>query len=370
MAEYNIPVPSVGTYTLRIHTSEPSFTAPGLRIFSVAAEGRPVLTNFDIWANTNEYRPVIIETPVTVIDGVLNLSFTATADHASVNGIEVLSAVTPTPTPRPTPTPTPSPTPKPTPTPTPTPTPSPTPRPTPTPTPPANLGPLGPGGTWNLKFQDEFSGTGVDWSKWADNSSAESDAGHGNLSNQQLEWNQGANCSVSNGTLKETAKPDSVTSVAGNHYNWSSCLLTTTPSYAFQYGYMETRAKLPAPKGFWPAFWTWQAAGNNTWTETDNYEFYSDNHSRLYLSQHSGSGGGCQLSNLGFDPTSSFHVYGADIEPGGTDFYVDGAKVCSAAGTSTGPTNIILDNFVYSPIPPASGTTAIHEVDYVRAWQH
>jgi len=108
MAEYNIPVPSVGTYTLRIHTSEPSFTAPGLRIFSVAAEGRPVLTNFDIWANTNEYRPVIIETPVTVIDGVLNLSFTATADHASVNGIEVLSAVTPTPTPRPTPTPTPA----------------------------------------------------------------------------------------------------------------------------------------------------------------------------------------------------------------------------------------------------------------------
>jgi len=39
-------------------------------------------------------------------------------------------------------------------------------------------------------------------------------------------------------------------------------------------------------------------------------------------------------------------------------------------GVSTGLTNIIVDNFVYSKIPPSAGTTGTMLVDYVRAWQH
>ncbi len=238
-----------------------------------------------------------------------------------------------------------------------------------TPPPPSTPVPHGPTGSWNLRFQDEFSGSAVDWNKWADTSSAEADAGHGNKGNQQLEWNQGRNCSVDNGLLTITAKPDNITSRAGIHYDWSSCLITSSPSYSFRYGYMETRAKFPSQKGFWPAFWTWQSNGNNRWTETDVYEYYSDNPSRLYLSQHSGAGGGCTMSNLGFNPTQGFHTYGADIRPSGTDFYIDGRKLCSTGATSTGMTDIIVDMFVYSRIPPNPGTVATKQVDYVRAWQ-
>ena len=229
--------------------------------------------------------------------------------------------------------------------------------------------PLGAPGLWTLKFSDEFNGPIAWGTKWADSSSAEGDNGHGNLGNQQLEWNRAANCSVANGVVSLTAKPDSITSPSGTHYNWSSCLLSSSPSYAFRYGYIEIRAQLPGPRGFWPAFWTWQAAGNNRWTETDVFEFYSDNHSRLYLTQHSGAGGGITYG-MPFDPTTGFHTYGADIAPNGTRFYVDGKLVGTVAGTSTGLTNIIVDNFVYSRIPPAPGTTASMKVDYVRAWQH
>jgi hypothetical protein len=246
------------------------------------------------------------------------------------------------------------------------------PAPSPTTTPTSGGGtamPVGPSGSWSYKFGDDFNGPVAWGSTWADTSSAESDAGHGNKGNQQLEWNQAANCSTSNGILTMMAKPDSITSASGQHYNWSSCLLSTSPSYAFRYGYIEIRAQLPGPKGFWPAFWTWQAAGNNQWTETDVYEFYSDNHSRLYLTQHSGSGGGT-VYGMPFDPTTGFHTYGADIEPDGTHFYVDGRLVYTASGTSTGMTNIILDNFVYATIPPDPGTSAAMRVDYVRAWQH
>jgi beta-glucanase (GH16 family) len=228
--------------------------------------------------------------------------------------------------------------------------------------------PLGVPGTWNYKFGDDFTGPVAWGTKWADSSSAEADNGHGNLGNQQLEWNHKANCSTANGILSLTAKPDNIVSPSGTRYNWSSCLLSSSPSYAFRYGYIEIRAQLPGPKGFWPAFWTWQAAGNDRWTETDVFEFYSDNHSRLYLTQHSGSGGHLTYS-APFDPTTGFHTYGADIAPDGTRFYIDGKLVYTAPGTSTGMTNIIVDNFVYSRIPPAPGTTGVMKVDYVRAWQ-
>jgi len=76
---------------------------------------------------------------------------------------------TASPTPTPTPT-TASPTPTPTPTPTTaSPTPTPTtasPTPTPTSTQSAAPQPSGPTGTWNLAFQDEFSGTSLDTTKW------------------------------------------------------------------------------------------------------------------------------------------------------------------------------------------------------------
>jgi beta-glucanase (GH16 family) len=229
--------------------------------------------------------------------------------------------------------------------------------------------PLGVGGSWRYTFGDEFNGPIAWGTTWADTSTAEADNGHGNMGNQQLEWNSRANCSTANGTLTITAKPDSITSPSGQHYNWSSCLLSSSPSYAFRYGYIEMRAQLPGPKGFWPAFWTWQAAGNNQWTETDVFEFYSDNHSRLYLTQHSGAGGAFPYAPA-FDPTTGYHTYGADIEADGTRFYVDGKLVYTAPGVSTGLTNIIVDNFVYSQIPPAAGTTGMMNIDYVRAWQH
>jgi beta-glucanase (GH16 family) len=243
-----------------------------------------------------------------------------------------------------------------------------------------NPNPVGPTGTWNLRFRDEFAGTAVDGSKWQYRSTAESDwsttpFGTGNPGNQQLEFDQPANCSVANGQLTMLAKPDNITSQSGTHYNWSSCLLvsTGTAGYSYQWGYIEVRAQLPAPKGFWPAFWTWQTTGRSTWDETDVFEFYSDNHGRLYHNKHPNGGSCTTLLNNGvapdFDPSTGMHIYGAESHAGGTTFYVDGVAVCTVTGTHTGSVNIVLDNFVYAGIPPAPGTQGVLQVDYVRAWQ-
>jgi beta-glucanase (GH16 family) len=241
----------------------------------------------------------------------------------------------------------------------------------PAPAPPGDPAPrpVGQQGDWKLAFSDEFQGTSLDRSKWADRSSAEADDGHGNPDNEQLEWNQAGNCAVSGGELVMTAKRQDFTAPSGAHYDWTSCLLSTEPSYAFQYGYVEERAVLPAQKGFWPAFWTWQAADARSPVETDVYEFYSSNRHELRLTQHSGRSGSCRWQPS-FDPAAGWHTYAASIEPSGTVWYVDGAEVCRTGATSDGSANIISNLAVHAPEPPAAGTTtAVKRVDYIRAWQ-
>lgn len=253
--------------------------------------------------------------------------------------------------------------------------------PTPTSNPPSPIpsptggAPAGPAGPWTLRFADDFNGTGVDGSKWGYQSSAESDwstspAGTGNPGNQQLEFDQSANCSVANGALVVTAKQQAVTSSSGHAYAWTSCMLTS--SYAFQYGYMEERALMPAVKGFWPAFWTWAAPGQNIGGngETDVYEVYTDNQFRVYQTQHNTGGGGGSFTFPAGPGVAAWHTYGVDVEPSGTTWYVDGAATNHASATSGGLTNILIDDFVYSQIPPAAASTGVLLVDYVRAWQH
>jgi beta-glucanase (GH16 family) len=127
------------------------------------------------------------------------------------------------------------------------------------------------------------------------------------------------------------------------------------------------RAQLPAAAGFWPGFWTWQTSGPDN--ETDAMEYYSNDRYHISLFQHSDGRGGCAYQILPFNATTGFHTYGADVEPNGTTWYLDGQKVCSTAATSTGMTNVMLSMFVYSKSPPAASTrSATEEIDYVRVW--
>jgi beta-glucanase (GH16 family) len=228
--------------------------------------------------------------------------------------------------------------------------------------------PLGSDGRWAMAFADEFDGASLDTGRWTDTSSAESDDGHGNKGNRQLEWNRAANCRLTDGELVLTAKRERFVAPSGERYDWTSCLLSTAPSYAFRYGFVEERAILPAPKGFWPAFWTWQAPGVERPVETDVYEFYSARPDQLLFIQHSGKRGECEW-RPNFDPSKDWHTYGAAIEPDGTTWYVDGVQVCHTTATSDADTNVITNLAVDAEHPPAGATmTATKRVDYVRAW--
>ena len=113
---YSFPNLTPGAqYTVRLHFAEIYWTSSGQRLFNVAINGQPVLTNFDIFATAGAANKAIVEQYTATADatGQITIQFTSVKDNAKVSGIEILpsSGITPTPTPTPGSTPTPSPTP-------------------------------------------------------------------------------------------------------------------------------------------------------------------------------------------------------------------------------------------------------------------
>lgn len=100
MSGYDIPVAN-GTYTLQLLLAELN-PSSGTRIFSVTANGQPVITNYNIAAEVGNFRADVVRQTVTVTGGVLQLRFTASSNSASVTGIELLTTSAPSGQPMPT----------------------------------------------------------------------------------------------------------------------------------------------------------------------------------------------------------------------------------------------------------------------------
>ncbi|MFI7707908.1 malectin domain-containing carbohydrate-binding protein [Nonomuraea sp. NPDC049480] len=87
---YRLPVDN-GTYQVRLTFVEPVFAEAGKRVFSVAAEGRDVVSDLDVFqASGGQGRPIVREARVRVTDGQLDLAFTPTAGEAIVTGIAAI----------------------------------------------------------------------------------------------------------------------------------------------------------------------------------------------------------------------------------------------------------------------------------------
>ncbi|MCA9137429.1 MAG: glycoside hydrolase family 16 protein [Planctomycetales bacterium] len=104
----------------------------------------------------------------------------------------------------------------------------------------------------NVVWSEEFDGDSIDRSIWTHDV-----GGHG-FGNGQLEYNtrRPENSYVRNGSLVIEARRESY---GGNAF--TSARMHTQGGFAFQYGDLEARIKLPdTADGIWPAFWM---LGNN-----------------------------------------------------------------------------------------------------------
>ena len=110
-------------------------------------------------------------------------------------------------------------------------------------------GPASAGVVWS----DEFNGTVIDSGTWT------YDVGGGGFGNGQFEYDTARheNSYITNGNLVIEARRENY---LGNSF--TSARMLTQGRFAFKYGTLEARIKLPnTANGLWPAFWM---MGNNS----------------------------------------------------------------------------------------------------------
>jgi beta-glucanase (GH16 family) len=183
--------------------------------------------------------------------------------------------------------------------------------------------------------------------------------------------------SVSNGILSLIAAPaDPKVRALINGYAYISGMLTTYRSFKQKSGYFEMRARLPAGKGIWPAFWMLLADGS--WPpELDATEMLGHDPSTIFMTVHSNASGThtqTQGSAKVPDTSAAFHTYGVLWEASKITWYFDGQPVY----TTTPPSDLnkplyILVNLALGGDWPGSpdATTpfpAVYQIDYVRAY--
>ena len=225
---------------------------------------------------------------------------------------------------------------------------------------------------YKLTFSDEFDGTKLDTGKW--NTLAPFGVQFFSDSHQQQAFiPQGV--TLANGLVTFTAQRSTGNT---NGQPYSSGSITTNGT--FTHGYFEARVRVPAGKGFWPAYWL---TSSTRWPpEWDIFEIIDGN---IFGYTHPVSGGKCTFVDgaAGSDSTYTiqnvygiFHVYGFKWTATDIYWYVDGTMtehyaIDSAAGAND-PFWLNLSLQVGGDWPGnPDGTTPLPshmDVDYVRVY--
>ncbi|MBI1193777.1 MAG: family 16 glycosylhydrolase [Bacteroidetes bacterium] len=243
-----------------------------------------------------------------------------------------------------------------------------------------------------LVWSDEFSVDGViDPSKWFHQTQLPTPTGWYNGEIQHY-TNRLDNAEVSGGTLKVRAKKETFFD-QGVTKQYTSARLNS--KFAFTYGRVEVRAKLPSGVGTWPAIWMlgkninengsyWDNEGYGTtpWPdcgEIDIMEHWGSNPNYVSSATHTPSSFGGTI-NVGGQTIPSamtgFHIYSLTWTPDALVFAVDGVTHFTynpeVKDASTWPFNqeqFMLLNLAILPEIAPSFTSGAMEVDYVRVYQ-
>jgi hypothetical protein len=85
---YKVPMEN-GDYEVTLKFAEIYFTGVGQRVFNVLIEGKTVISKLDLIAKVGPKAAYDVSVPVTVADGVLNITFQSVVNNAKVSAIKV-----------------------------------------------------------------------------------------------------------------------------------------------------------------------------------------------------------------------------------------------------------------------------------------
>lgn len=150
------------------------------------------------------------------------------------------------------------------------------------------------------------------------------------------------------------------------------------------HGYVEMRAKLPAGRGLWPAFWLLTTHYVEDVPEIDVMEFLGQDVDTLYHTYHyfDIEDDWRKISTPSYvtyssDWTQEFHTFGMAWSPSEVIYYVDGAETRRVSDDDyliTGQAMYLIANLAVGgdwPGSPDASTQfpATFEIDYIRAYE-
>lgn len=224
---------------------------------------------------------------------------------------------------------------------------------TPTPTPTA-ITPNGPSGNWSIVFDDEFSGTSLDLTKWSPNWYGEG----GKMNNVGT---YAANATVAGGNLVLQLSSSTAGALVHTDYKTGRYQLPIG-------GYTEARVYFPGssaePIYNWPAWW----ASGPSWPAAGEHDIAEGLSGKLTVNYHSPSGAH-NFGAIAGTWYNAFHTYGVHRKATSADVYWDGVLVKSYPTDDNGAGEELILNVGASGSRVAQlGDAGAVKVDYVRAW--
>lgn len=245
----------------------------------------------------------------------------------------------------------------------------------------------------NLVWYDEFNGTGaINTNKWFQQTRPiinGVDWANGEI---QHYTDRNTNSFMVNGALKILAKKETYTN-QGVTKQYTSARLNS--KFAFTYGKIEIKAKMPFGVGTFPALWMlgqnitetggyWAAThGTTGWPdcgEIDIIEHWGDNQDFVQSALHNRSsfGGTVNKGGRGISNASTeFHIYTLDWNSNKMTFSVDGIVHYVYSPENKNIQNwpydapqYLLFNVAILPNITSSFTESAMEIDYVRIYQN
>ena len=234
---------------------------------------------------------------------------------------------------------------------------------------------------YQLTFSDEFDGGALDTTKWIDHYKWATSLATSTVVNGELEAYVDNAFQLQNGILSILGQKQQG-SYAGQTMNYTSGIICS--SFHQKYGYFEARLKVPAGKGYWPAFWLLGENGTTGVNEIDIHEILGDNPAKAYMTIHWGPSydTGHQSDSSSFTIASGpnfsqdYHVFGLQWDATTVIWSIDGSE----RFRHTGPTGVPqVDMYIIANLaiggtwPGAPDNTTVfpgtYAIDYIRAYQ-
>ncbi len=233
--------------------------------------------------------------------------------------------------------------------------------------------------TGRLLLDERFDGAALDGERWGtchwwapDECTI--------ITNDELEWYRPEQVAVRGGALRLTARPEAVVAEGRTFPYVSGMVSSGRPGdepadrarFAFTYGRVEARFRIPAGDGLWPAIWMLPVT-NHHLPEIDLVEVYGHAPGRPSVTLHDARGGRTRREVRTADLSVGWHTVRLDWTPDRLAWSIDGTThlVVTGAKVPRQPMYLVANLAVGGPAGPPTGATAFpatFSIDSVRVW--